>query len=106
MKTTERAKAVVAPLRGPTTIDPSNAEPVGVEIAGRTYLKPGQLADILGISIRTLARWDEARVGPPRIKVGQLVLYDAMKFTAWLAGNETSPVALGDRASRARGRAS
>ena len=35
-------------------------------IAGRRYLTPERLAQILRKSTRTLARWDEQRIGPRR----------------------------------------
>lgn len=38
-----------------------------VEIAGRHYGTRSQLAAILGRAPRTLARWDAARIGPPKI---------------------------------------
>ena len=47
-----------------------------LEIAGRRYLTAERLATSLGITVRTLARWDAARIGPPKIKIGKLVLFD------------------------------
>jgi hypothetical protein len=58
----------------------------GIEIEGRRYHPPALLARTLGISPRTLARWNSARIGPPRIKVGKLVPYDVAKVPEWLAG--------------------
>jgi hypothetical protein len=63
-----------------------------VEIAGRRYLTTERLAGILGVTPRTLGRWDAARIGPPKIKVGKLVLFDLAKLPDWLAGCETEPV--------------
>lgn len=42
-----------------------------VVIAARRYLTPERLAKTLKKSTRTLARWNEQGVGPPRIKVGK-----------------------------------
>lgn len=36
-----------------------------VEIAGRCYVTADRLAAILGVTVRTLCRWDAARIGPP-----------------------------------------
>ena len=60
-----------------------------IEIAGKRYVTPERLAQLLGCSPRTVARWDAERIGPPRIKVGKTVLYDLEKLPAWLAGNES-----------------
>ena len=62
------------------------------EIAGKRYLSPPSLAKRLNTSVRTLARWNAARIGPPRIKIGKLVLYDLQKVPQWLAGSETENV--------------
>ena len=51
-----------------------------------------RLAQLLGCSPRTVARWDAERIGPPRIKVGKTVLYDLEKVPAWLAGRESRPI--------------
>jgi phage terminase Nu1 subunit (DNA packaging protein) len=61
-------------------------------IAGRHYVTANRLAATLGVTPRTLARWDAARIGPPKIKVGKLVLFDLAKLPEWLATRETEPV--------------
>lgn len=66
-------------------------------IAGRRYFTPERLAKILGKSVRTLARWHELRVGPPRTRVGKQPLYDEEKLPGWLAEFETRPVKPGCR---------
>ena len=63
-----------------------------VEIAGHRYVTAGQLARMLGVTVRTLTRWNAARRGPPRIKVGRLVLFDIDKLPAFLGSHETEPV--------------
>jgi phage terminase Nu1 subunit (DNA packaging protein) len=64
-----------------------------IEVAGQRYSTPAGLARLLGVSLRTLARWDERRQGPPKIKVGKLVLYDLGKLHAWLESHERAPAA-------------
>jgi hypothetical protein len=59
-----------------------------IEIAGKRYVTPERLAQLLGCSPRTVVRWDAERIGPPRIKVGKTVLYDLEKLPTWLAGKE------------------
>src|SRR5215207_2972555 len=63
-----------------------------IEIAGRRYITAGRLAAMLGVTVRTLGRWDVTRIGPPRIKVGKLVLFDLARLREWLATRETEPV--------------
>jgi len=63
-----------------------------VEIAGRRYVTAVRLAATLGVTVRTLARWDAARIGPPKIKVGKLILFDLAKLPEWLAMCETGVV--------------
>ena len=59
-----------------------------IEIDGRRYATQAGLARRLGVTCRTLARWHERRIGPPKIKVGKLVLYDLAKLHTWLEGHE------------------
>ncbi|MEQ8903463.1 MAG: helix-turn-helix domain-containing protein [Roseovarius sp.] len=56
-----------------------------------TYLKPADVAELLGVSQRTLSRWHALRVGPGRAKVGRKVLYRRDAIEGWLAKNETHP---------------
>lgn len=43
-----------------------------------------ELAALIGRSPRTLARWHNMRVGPPRTVLGNLVLFDKETTRAWL----------------------
>jgi phage terminase Nu1 subunit (DNA packaging protein) len=60
-----------------------------IEIGGRRYINKRRLASILGVSVRTLSRWDDAGIGPPKIKVGRNVLFDLLKLPDWLTSRET-----------------
>jgi hypothetical protein len=62
-----------------------------VEIAGHRYITAERLASMLSVTERTLARWNAARIGPPKISIGKTVLYDVSKLPAWLASRETHP---------------
>jgi predicted DNA-binding transcriptional regulator AlpA len=57
-----------------------------------THLKPTAVAELLGVSRRTLSRWHALRVGPARCKVGRTVLYRSEAVEQWLVKNETLPV--------------
>ena len=80
----------------PTAAGPRSTSARGasatVQLAGREYLTQEGLAARLGVTVRTLARWEERRVGPPRIRIGRLVLYDLGKLPEWLETHETGPV--------------
>ncbi|MEQ5828061.1 helix-turn-helix domain-containing protein [Sulfitobacter sp. NFXS29] len=56
-----------------------------------THLKPTAVAELLGVSQRTLSRWHALRVGPARCKVGRTVLYRRDALETWLEANETQP---------------
>jgi hypothetical protein len=73
-----------------------------IDLGGRNYATQAGLARLLGVTTRTLARWDERRIGPPKIKVGKLVLYDLAKLPCWLEGHENAPVAKGKVGARNR----
>jgi hypothetical protein len=62
-----------------------------VEIAGHRYITAQRLASMLSVTERTLARWNAARIGPPKIAIGKTVLYDLSKLPAWLASREVHP---------------
>ena len=84
--------------------DNTTEHPETVEVAGVTYHTVKGLARLVGRSVRTLGRWHERRIGPPRVKVNgtNLVLYRADAVNAWLEGGEAG----GQRADvRSRSRA-
>ena len=59
-----------------------------IEIAGRHYVIAARLAEMLGVTVRTLSRWSAAGIGPPKIKIGKLVLFDVAKIPEWLSTHE------------------
>jgi DNA-binding transcriptional regulator YiaG len=61
-----------------------------VEIAGRRYVTGDRLAKMLNVTTRTLARWNAARIGPPKIAIGKTILYEVGKLPDWLASRETA----------------
>jgi hypothetical protein len=68
-----------------------------LNIGARQYVSAQRVASMLNISVRTLSRWDAARIGPPKIKVGRLILFDVSKLTEWLANQETRPAIVAGR---------
>lgn len=51
-----------------------------------------ELAALLKVSPRTLARWHTRRIGPARTKIGNFIGYRKSAIEAWLIKNETKPV--------------
>lgn len=52
-------------------------------------MTPGELGAALGVSIGTLQRWARRRIGPPRVKAGNRVLYRREAVHGWLLSRET-----------------
>jgi predicted DNA-binding transcriptional regulator AlpA len=63
------------------------------------YLTPKNLAQALGVSERTVARWHRFREGPPRVEIGRKIFYRLESVNAWIASCER-PGARADRSRR------
>jgi hypothetical protein len=86
----DAARPDIAPV---DNVDPGNLGRI------TRYMTPAQVADMLGVSVRTLCRWHLLRIGPPRCEVGKLRLYRQTSVEGWLASQESEPV----RARRGKG---
>lgn len=53
------------------------------------WLSPDDLASALGVTVATLRRWARRRIGPPRVKVGHVILYSRASVVSWLAARES-----------------
>jgi hypothetical protein len=67
--------------------DTDTSKPVAPIIAGE-YIKPAELAQELGVSLRSLARWHSLRCGPPRVVIGRVILFRRAAVAAWLLARE------------------
>ncbi|MCK7581538.1 MAG: helix-turn-helix domain-containing protein [Chromatiales bacterium] len=56
------------------------------------YLTKDEAAEELGVTARTLDRWFAERIGPPRTKIGKLVLYRKAALVDWVAKREECPI--------------
>lgn len=48
-----------------------------------------ELAEVLGISPDTLARWETRRIGPPCIRIGRKVMYRRGSVQDWMLEQES-----------------
>jgi transcriptional regulator GlxA family with amidase domain len=56
------------------------------------YITRPELAEELGVTIRTLERWSQQRIGPPATHIIGAVRYRRAAVTAWfLSQEQTSP---------------
>jgi hypothetical protein len=94
--------AIVALPVTETEADPiADRDQTIIIIAGKRYFTRHGLARELKKSERTIARWDALLIGPPRIVIGRMVLYDMDKIAGWLACHEReAPHGAGRRRGR------
>jgi hypothetical protein len=52
------------------------------------YQSEQELAIDLDICVRTLRRWNEARIGPPRVLIGRRAMYRRQAVAEWLIKRE------------------
>jgi len=53
------------------------------------YMTPQQLADQLGVTTRTLQRWEVLRIGPPRTLASRRrIFYQVSSVAMWLKSRE------------------
>jgi hypothetical protein len=52
------------------------------------YITPVQLAAELGITLRTLRRWEQMRIAPPRTAIERQIFYKISSVKAWMESRE------------------
>lgn len=57
------------------------------------YLERSQLCEQLGVSARTLHRWDGLKIGPPVTRLGRRTLYKRSSVEVWLRDIEGKDMA-------------
>lgn len=66
------------------------------------YLRRDELAQQLGVSPRTIDRWQTSRCGPPRVAIGRTILYNLESVRQWLRSKEESDASRSSRRGRRR----
>jgi hypothetical protein len=56
------------------------------------YLTEPQFAKLVHRSLRQIRRWDELRIGPPRINFQNVRLYRRSAVEQWLLRHENGPI--------------
>ncbi len=56
------------------------------------YYSADELANLLGVDVKTLWRWHAKRTGPARTKAGRQVFYRREAVESWLKRNESAEV--------------
>jgi len=51
-------------------------------------MNPTQTAEYMGVSLKTLQRWRNARVGPPFRRIGDVIRYSRHAVDGWLASDK------------------
>src|ERR1017187_10466731 len=70
-----------------TPISDSQDKP-NVRLVLEGFLRREELAHQLGLSPRTIDRWEALRMGPPRVSVGRTILYNIESVREWLVSQE------------------
>ena len=58
----------------------------------RDFMTRPELAEALGVAVRTVERWHVLREGPPRVRMGQRVLYRRDAVRQWLLSRERDDI--------------
>lgn len=56
------------------------------------YTPEAEIAEELNVSVRTLRKWRQLRVGPPWTEVGRQIHYSDESRAAWLKSREVRPI--------------
>jgi hypothetical protein len=62
------------------------------------YTPEFETAEELRVSVRTLRKWRQLRIGPPYVEVGRQIHYGDESRAAWLRSREIQPVRSMERA--------
>ena len=81
-KVADAQPIAIEPLKNETL--PSLPTRDEIIIDGLRLISERRVAAMLGVSRRTLQRWQKANKGPPRVKIGRRIFHDEDKLKAWI----------------------
>lgn len=58
--------------------------------APRDWMSPQELADWLGVPVKTVYVWNSTRTGPQATRVGKHVRYSRQSIATWLHNQESA----------------
>ena len=87
LKLNSPLKQSCTPSTDSAKIDPSASSIERIPVL-RGFLRREELAHQLGLSPRTIDRWEALRIGPPRVAVGRTILYNIESVQQWLRSRE------------------
>lgn len=79
------------PPKESCTLNPDPNDRRLAELVLDGYIRREQLAQMFGLSSRTIGRWEALRIGPPRVCIGRTILYNMQSVREWLASREQRP---------------
>ena len=56
------------------------------------YIEPQELAEELGVALRTVYRWNSLGSGPPPTKIGSRVYYEVGAVKEWMKSRQRQDV--------------
>ncbi|MET3770228.1 excisionase family DNA binding protein [Marisediminicola sp. UYEF4] len=65
---------------------PSTYGPTPDSAAPRVYLSPAQVAELLGVPVKTIYTWTSERTGPTFYKLGRHVRFIEADVHSWVDG--------------------
>jgi predicted DNA-binding transcriptional regulator AlpA len=77
--------------------------PFATELVPGGFLRREELARQLGLSLRTIDRWQPLRQGPPRVSMGRTVQHTIQSVSEWLTSKEPAHCASAPARRRWRG---
>ena len=81
-KVADAQPIAIEPLKNETL--PSLSTRDEIIIDGLRLISERRVAAMLGVSRRTLQRWQKANKDPPRVKIGRRIFHDEDKLKAWI----------------------
>ncbi len=76
-------------MRSPKTSNTTSVpSPTHAGVVANEFFSSDELAEDLGITLRTLLRWRDKRIGPPPTPIGRRVYYRCEAVREWLLRRE------------------